>query len=992
MTHDSPPAGRWHVLANQAAEAGLYRFSQFVVPALIACLTLAALVFWGQEYLSQGGMPVEFRLVEDRRASLGPAAAAATLPGAQPIRQYDTRLSEAPLWLAFSVPVRIGDAPALVEFPSRHIVDIACWERGSMVDLGYADRTSSAGRLERSRAGFALDPAGLGATAQVLCRVHAVGPARVTVQVWQAHELAAAGNKFHRNTGLVDGGLLLLAGFMIMTAIISREWIYVLFAAWLVANLRMAALSAGWDGQWLERTLPPDSIILIRKLSIAVFYVLTYTLFARLFADDLKRVGHAALLAVARWSCVAMLALALTLPFATLLPFVWVVTVVGIGILLFLLLRIVVVTRSKVAVWYAAALGITLFASFYEVIAAALGFKELIGAFNSVTAALSSSLIAALAIAEQLRQERDQRVEAQAALRNTYEAMPIGLFTLDGAGNLVRGNPALLDMLRIGAGQGGRPWKSYFEDGAWERLRAMVGEGGQRDIEIDGRAEAVGPDRRFLVKATLSRDRIEGSLQDVTEKSKAAERLRFLAENDPLTGVLNRRGVEKVLSEALERLAAGQPLALAYLDLDRFKLINDLYGHAAGDHVLVQVCERVRDLLSHGQGLGRVGGDEFVIVLPGTPIQSAAWTCRGVVERIGTQPYRIGDKAFQVRGSIGLVEVAPGMSATEAISAADRACRAAKGGNSDGLVVHEKSALALRQRESELRLLERLGSPAAHDGLFLEMQPIMSLKSPFESLNFEVLLRMREPDGQVVSAADIVSLAESNGRIGVIDRWVLARVLAWLDEHYDKLKHTQFVCVNLSGASLNDERFVHDAYKLLSQYVHSAGRLCIEITESVALHDLDNTRRFIDRVRGYGAKIGLDDFGAGYTSFSYLKELPADVLKIDGNFVVGVNQHPSNLAIVEAIVSLARNLGMKTIAEWVEDQPTLAALAEAGVDYAQGHAIAHPQAPERLLAAPSSASFVDDEALTQYLRGLRNSDRTLELWEQLDVIRPGGVH
>ncbi|MBL8378553.1 MAG: EAL domain-containing protein [Burkholderiales bacterium] len=982
----------WTARANLAADAGLYRFSQFFVPALIACMTLAGLFFWTQEYLSASGKPVEFRLVEDRRDNLWPEAVVAAMPGAQAIRQFDTRLSETPVWLAFTVPVQVGGARALVEFPSRHIVELACWERGSMVALGRADRAKSEGRIIRMRAGFALDPAGLGSPSHVVCQARAVGPARITVQLWKGDDLEAAAHKFHRNTGLVDGGLLLLAGFMIMTALISREWIYVLFAAWLVANLRMAALSAGWDGQWLERAVPVDSMLLVRKLTIAVFYVLTYTLFARLFADDLKRVGHGALLAVARWSCVAMLALAVVLPFAAFLPFVWVITLVGIGILLFLLLRIVVVTRSKVAVWYAAALGITLFASFYEVIAAALGFKELIGAFNSVTAALSSSLIAALAIAEQLRQERDQRVEAQAALRNTYEAMPIGLFTLDATGHLVRGNPALLDMLRIGAGEGGRPWKEYFEDGAWDRLKALVSEGGSRDIEVGGRADA-GPDqRRFLVKATLSRDHIEGSLQDVTEKSKASERLRFLAENDPLTGVLNRRGVEKALDEALGRLEAGQPLALAYLDLDRFKLINDLYGHAAGDHVLIQVCERVRELLSHGQCLGRVGGDEFVVVFPGTPIQSAAWTCRGVVERIGTQPYRISDKAFQVRGSIGLVEVASGMSASEAISAADRACRAAKAGNSEGLVVHEKSALMLRQRESELRLLERLGSPLAHDGLFLEMQPIMSLKAPFESLNFEALLRMREADGTVVSAASIVSIAESNGRIGVIDRWVLARVLAWLDENYDSLKHTQFVCVNLSGASLNDERFVHDAYKLLAQYVHSAGRLCIEVTESVALHDLDNTRRFIDRVRSYGAKIGLDDFGAGYTSFSYLKELPADVLKIDGNFVVGVNQHPSNLAIVEAIVSLARNLGMKTIAEWVEDQATLAALAEVGVDYVQGYAIAYPQAPERLLGAPSAAGFIEDEALLQYVRGLRNSDRTLELWEQLDVIRPGGVH
>jgi len=152
--------------------------------------------------------------------------------------------------------------------------------------------------------------------------------------------------------------------------------------------------------------------------------------------------------------------------------------------------------------------------------------------------------------------------------------------------------------------------------------------------------------------------------------------------------------------------------------------------------------------------------------------------------------------------------------------------------------------------------------------------------------------------------------------------------------------------MNLSGASLNDERFVREAFALLAAQPRAADRLCIEITESVALHDLANTRRFIDRVRASGAKVALDDFGAGYTSFSYLKELPADALKIDGSFVRGVQAHPANLAIVEAIAELSRNLGMQSIAEWAEECATVEALRDAGIDYAQGYVIARPQAPE----------------------------------------------
>jgi EAL domain-containing protein (putative c-di-GMP-specific phosphodiesterase class I) len=248
------------------------------------------------------------------------------------------------------------------------------------------------------------------------------------------------------------------------------------------------------------------------------------------------------------------------------------------------------------------------------------------------------------------------------------------------------------------------------------------------------------------------------------------------------------------------------------------------------------------------------------------------------------------------------------------------------------------------------------------------MQPIMSLRAPYGSLDFEVLVRMREADGSVTPAGVIIAAAENNGRAAVIDRWVLSNTLAWLERHLDRLASTRFVTMNLSGASLNDEKFVQDAFAMLRDSPRAVERLCIEITESVALHDLGNTKRFIECVRGFGAKLALDDFGAGYTSFSYLKELPADVLKIDGSFVRSVNAHPANLAIVEAIVELGRNLGMQTIAEWAEDRAAVEALALAGVDYVQGYAIARPLDAERLLGAASAAGFITDADVLRYVR------------------------
>jgi diguanylate cyclase (GGDEF)-like protein len=958
-------------------------------------MSLVVLLAFEGQYTASGARHLQFQILEQAGESLVPAQALAQLSRMPVVTDHDTKLSESPHWFSFTVQPGIDEERTKIEFPSRHAVDIACWDAASLNTLGNVGRQGAAGQMQPAKAGYVLE---LGrrqsqSPMTVLCRSAFAGPGRITVVQWPLSAFDISVQKFHRNSGLLEGGLIVLAVFVMVTAIINREWIYVLFAAWLITNLRLAALSAGWDTQWLERSIPPEFILLIRKLSIAAYYLLTYTLFSTLFREDLKQVGYAGLLRLAAWSCLLMLLFAVVLPFSKFVPYMWITAALGAVVLVFFLARIVAMTGSRVAMWYSASFGIALAASLYEVIAAASGIKVLIGAVNSVTAALASSLMAALAIAEQMRQERTGRVTAETELRSTYEAIPIGLFTLDADGIFLRGNPALRNMLGVDLSRAGREtWTEHFEPGAWATLEDAVRRRTGEELELRDSIADEEKSRRFLVKATLAGNTIEGSLQDITERSKATARLRFLAENDSLTGALNRHGIEEAFAAAIRDQGKGQPLALAYLDLDRFKLINDLFGHVAGDEVLKQMCDRVREMLADSHNIGRVGGDEFVIVFRNTPIRTATAICRGIVDWIGATPYYIGDKAFQVRGSIGLIEVAAGTSVKDAISAADRACREAKRGLHANLVVYEKNEAVFKERQEELRLIERLGTGVVPEGLFLVMQPVMSLREPYESLNFEILLRMREKDNTITSAGKIISAGENNGRSAVIDRWVMSNTLEWLDEHYDNLDRTRFACMNLSGASLNDERFIQDAFSMLAQHGRAVGKLCIEITESVALHDLENTRRFIDKVRDFGAKVALDDFGAGYTSFSYLKELRADTLKIDGNFILGVNSHPANLAIVEAIVELARNLGMKSVAEWAEDLATLEALAEIGVDYVQGYVIARPQLPDRILGAKSSASFIEDEKVALYVRNYLAKGQAVELWEQLRELRPKGLN
>ncbi len=961
---------KWAQERPLSLDSLLFGFSTYALPALIGLMSLVALFLWQPHYGTSDSKPLSFQTVEDRSQSMSEAQAMSALRDKPILNHHDTRLSEAPVWLLFSVNNPYPGESTIAELPSRHAMTVACWDGASLQPLGRGDRTSSEGRVTSVKAGFAVDLGALKSEMKVLCRSTFIGPARLSVVQVPASQLLKASEEFNRNSGLLEGGLIVLALFVLVTAIINRDRKYLLFAGWLIVNLRVASLSAGWDSQWLGHAVPQDWLFASRSFTLAVYYVLTLALFTTIFAEDLERVGNKILVKIAQWTCIPLVFLSLWLPYAAFLPVLWVTTGFGICLLVFFLGHILHQTRSQVAVWYSGSLAITLFASLYEVLSAALGYKGMIGAVNSVTAALASSLLASLAIAAQMRQEHQQRLAAQAELQHTFDAMPVGMFTLDLRGRFLSANPALVRMLGTSVlDRSSNTWQRHFSGGAWTQLHHLVHTESDGELELRGKSALVGgaEPNRFLVRATLARGKIEGSLQDVTEKSKATEGLLFLVNNDPLTRVFNRRGIEIALDGAMVQIADGKPVALAYLDLDRFKLINDLYGHNAGDAVLKSVCDRVNNMISGAVQFGRVGGDEFVLVFSDTKLTAAAQICRGIVESIGSAPFILEDRAFHVRGSIGLIELSPGMKIKDAVSTADRACREAKVGNCDGLVVYEKNAKAFQQHEAELKLVELLASKTATDGLFLVMQPIMSLHAPHDSLNFEVLLRMKDKAGVLIPTDRLIKAGENSGRMSVIDRWVLSTTLTWLNANYAVMKHTKFVCMNLSGASLNDERFMQDVYAMLETNSHIVSHLCLEITESVALHDLENTKRFVEKVRGYGAKVALDDFGAGYTSFSYLKELTADLLKIDGSFIVDMNRHPANVAIVEAIVSLARNLGMKTIAEWAEDAATVQTLVDIGVDYVQGYVVARPQMPASMLTAVSSATFIEDPELAMYV-------------------------
>ncbi|WP_027802344.1 putative bifunctional diguanylate cyclase/phosphodiesterase [Paraburkholderia dilworthii] len=958
--------GKW-AFRDRLTSWAFQRFSVYVAPFVIALGSITVLLWAPRQFDTTGTVPLTFAVIADPSATLSPADAVARLRNIAPTARFSTHLAETPFWLTVIPPAEAGGGATFIDLPSRHAQTVSCWRTApSISPLGAGDRHGASGEMRSNKAGFALRLVeGFGRT-PILCRATFSGPAYITASALSRDKLEATTLDFHNGASLITGGLLTLAIFVFVTAIINREWTYVIFAAWLVGNLRLTANAMGFDTEWLGRLIPPDHLAVVREFTFSAYYLLTTTLFVELFRRELKTIGLRWSLHAVRYGGCLLMAAAFMLNYEHFIPVLWASASFCIVVLTYFLVQLVIKARSRTVLWYVASMGIVLFATLSEVLAAAVGLKTLAGTHSPVLTALSSSMLCAFAIAERMREERERRRQMEMELRNTYDVTPIGLFTLNKEGGFVRANPALHSMLSLPREHHGKyRWADYFAAGAERDLRELLERGDSASVEIQGTANRKTEARRYSLRAISANGFIEGSLEDVTDRSKAVERLHFLAWHDPLTGLLNRRGIEHAIDRQCD---ASVPWALAYLDLDRFKLFNDLFGHSTGDEILRHVAARLVERLGSHVPIGRIGGDEFVCVLADMDVDDAVTRCRELIVALNSAPIQVGTRAFQVKGSIGIVECAQGERVADALAHADRACRTAKRGGNTRFVALRTGASAFKERAAEISFIEALGQSRLPEGLFLMMQPIMSMQAPEESLDFEVLLRLRAPDGSVTTAAKLIAAAEDSGTIVAIDRWVLSTTLAWLTDNLTSLSTTRFVCVNLSGGSLNDEHFLDELFALFALHQDVVQYVCIEITESVALHDLEHTERFIARVHDMGAKIAIDDFGAGQTSLRYLKKLSADALKIDGEFVRTMCDHPADIAIVEAIITLARNLGMRSIAEWVEDVQTLQALKELGVDYVQGFAIAKPQEACDILAASSAASFVTDAEVTGYLR------------------------
>jgi diguanylate cyclase (GGDEF)-like protein/PAS domain S-box-containing protein len=447
------------------------------------------------------------------------------------------------------------------------------------------------------------------------------------------------------------------------------------------------------------------------------------------------------------------------------------------------------------------------------------------------------------------------------------------------------------------------------------------------------------------------------ALRDVSEMRNMARQLSYQATHDSLTGLLNRHEFERRLEYGLQSAKDGNKQhVLCYLDLDQFKVVNDTCGHVAGDQMLMQIATLIAPRVRDSDTLARLGGDEFGVLLEGCSLSKALEIAETLRQVVTDFRFAWGERTFDVGVSIGMsVIAADSGSVTEVLSAADAACYVAKDLGRNRIHVHQPDDAALVKHRSEMEWAQRLSGAIKENRLRLYGQPIVALQGGNDLVRHEILVHMLDENGKVVPPMAFIPAAERYNLMPLVDRWVLSKTLTWLQRESRVL--SPIACsVNLSGRSLCDHRFHEFVMSEIRESGIDPAHIVFEITETAAVANFTHAQQFIAALKRIGCRFALDDFGSGLSSFAYLKHLPVDYLKIDGNFVRDMASDPVDYAMVEAINRLGHVMGIRTIAEYVESTAVLEKLRVLGVDYAQGFAISRPLPLEKLISPPYAVS------------------------------------
>ena len=481
------------------------------------------------------------------------------------------------------------------------------------------------------------------------------------------------------------------------------------------------------------------------------------------------------------------------------------------------------------------------------------------------------------------------------------------------------------------------------------RRAVMISQDGEQEHSVEITASPIrGPGNSISGSVVV--------FHDVSELRGLTRQMSYQATHDPLTGLINRREFERRLDEAMDTAHAEEAVhMLFYMDLDRFKAVNDSCGHLAGDNMLREVAALIKDQVRDSDVVGRLGGDEFGALLIGCPIEKARQIANDVCNAVDAYRFVWQDKIFNIGISIGLVEISHTSGAIQDVmSAADSACYVAKQEGRGGVHVYSARDEAIARERGDIQWLRKLQTALHEDSFELAVQPILAMSGSAETgPSIEVLIRLPDGRGRNADTAEFLRPAERYQLMPQIDRWVVNSTLMAISSGEIKLAGHRSCAINLSGQTLADEAFLGFVVDALDHSGVSPSAICFEVTEKAILSNVQHAQRFIEVLHGIGCEFSLDDFGSGLGSFSSLKHLPIDYLKIDGTYTRNLQSDQVNQEMVVAMIKLARTMQFRIVAEQVEHQEDFDWLRDVGIDFIQGHFVDPPQ----MLGAGSTGSY-----------------------------------
>jgi len=800
-------------------------------------------------------------------------------------------------------------------------------------------------------------------TKQIFIRVETTGALQVPLTIWQKEAFLIESQSVQFLYGCFLSALLIMCAYNLCLFLIIRDPSYLLYSLFIVMIIGVHSSLDGFAYQWLWPNQPEW-----HQLSALTFIGLgciTTVLFTKNLLPIPKNspIRHGLNFLLGLSICSAIISTFISYRFSAMLNGLTTIIVVGgVAIVCIAMLKhSPSIARFYTLAWSAYFLGIVLKS------ASKMGYLPYspLTEYAGNIGAIVGIILISLALAERINKERKAKEFAQLEsienlqrFHELYENAIEAIFSFDLKGKLLSGNPEFLKLVGItepSAFKGNYSNPDGFvlpKDEFFQLLETV-----KKNEKVIGHETQLhnkkGVTRWVSISGRLSKGFsgndpvIEFTLIDINERKVFEHQLQHLASHDPLTGFFNRRAFESKTKEKLENVKCYQDTCcLMYMDLDQFKIVNDLCGHTAGDVLLKNLSHRLLNQVNNLNGdqvIARLGGDEFGILLSNTNLNQGQIIAEEFRQSIESFLFMWEGKRYSLGVSIGLVEVCPFHHSVEQLLVmADTACYKAKDLGRNRVHTFIETDKDLQFRQLEMQWVSTIKEALSQDHFFLVFQNITSNDKQDHEFRYEILLRLLSDNGNLCAPNQFLPAAERYNLMTNIDQWVIKHYFSWLNTNPEHLSQLSSASINLSTQSLGDEAFSSFLINAFNQYSIPHEKICFEITESMAITNLDNTQTFIKRFRSLGCRFALDDFGTGFSSYAYLKELKVDYLKIDGIFVRNITEDEVDYAMVKSISDVAKAIGIETIAEFVENEDIRQKLINIGISYSQGYHIHKP--------------------------------------------------